>query len=349
MEFTAEQIASFIGGKVEGNIEARVYTLAKIEEGKPGALSFLANPKYSSYIYETASSIVIVNNDFVSDRPIKATLVRVADAYSAFATILNAYQAAKAANRKGISSLAFVDSTATIGENCYIGEFAYIGPKAVIGNNTSIYPQSYVGENVKIGNDCLIYPSVKILDDSQIGNQCTFHSGVVIGSDGFGFAPQQDSDFKKVAQIGNVIIEDLVEIGSNSTIDRATMGSTIIRRGVKLDNLCQIAHNVDLGENAVMAAQSGIAGSTKVGKNCMFGGQVAINGHITLAEGTKVAAKSGVSGSIKKENEILMGNPAFDHKKNVQSFIYYKQLPELVKRLQTLEKEIKTLKEGLNM
>lgn len=344
MEFTAEQIAGFINGKIEGDSQVKVSSLAKIEEGKPGTLSFLANPKYSSFIYDTGSSIIIVNHDFVPEQKIESTLIRVDDAYSAFAIILNAYQEAKAARRKGISSLAFIDSSAKIGENCYIGEFAYIGPGSKIGDNTSIYPQSYVGENVKIGNDCLIYPSVKILDDCIIGNKCTFHSGVVIGSDGFGFAPQQDSDFKKVAQIGNVIIEDLVELGANTTVDRATMGSTIIRRGVKLDNLCQIAHNVDLGENAVMAAQSGIAGSTKVGKNCMFGGQVAINGHIQIANGVKIAAQSGVSGSIKKENEIYMGSPAFDHKKSVQSYIYFKQLPDLAKRISDLEKELKTLK-----
>lgn len=346
MEFTAEQIAGFIKGTVEGDKLAKVNTLAKIEEGKPGALSFLANPKYNSFIYSTESSIVIVNKDFKPEQAIKTTLVRVEDAYTAFAMVLNAYQEAKASKRRGISSLAFIDPTATIGENCYIGEFVYIGAGAKIGDNTSIYPQSYVGENVKIGNECLIYPSVKILDDSVIGNYCTFHSGVVIGSDGFGFAPQQEGDFKKVAQIGNVVIEDLVELGANTTIDRATMGSTILHRGVKLDNLCQIAHNVEVGENLVMAAQSGIAGSTKVGKNGMYGGQVAINGHIQIADGVKLAAKSGVSGSIRKENEVLMGIPAFEHKKAVQSFIYFKQLPELAKRISALEKELKALKNG---
>ena len=240
------------------------------------------------------------------------------------------------------------ERTAKIGKNVYIGEFVYVGANSVIGDDTSVYPQSYVGNNVRIGSECLIYPSVKILDDSRIGNRCTFHSGVVIGSDGFGFAPQQEGDFKKVAQIGNVIIEDLVELGANTTVDRATMGSTIIRRGVKLDNLCQVAHNVEIGENTVMAAQSGIAGSTKVGKNCMFGGQVAINGHIQIADGVKVAAQAGVSGSIRKENDVQMGSPSFDHKKAVHSYIYYKKLPELAKKIDQLEKEIKALKENGN-
>lgn len=346
MEFSAIQIAGFINGKIEGDADAKVNNLAKIEKGKHGDLSFLANPKYNSYLYETQASIVIINEDFELEKKVSATLIRVKDAYTAFATVLNAYQEAKIAQKKGISSLSFVHPSAKIGENVYIGEFAYVGANAIIGDSTSIYPQSYVGENVKIGKDCLLHPSVKILDDCEVGNQCTFHSGVVIGSDGFGFAPQQEGDYKKVAQIGNVIIEDRVELGANTTVDRATMGSTIIRRGVKLDNLCQIAHNVEVGENTVMAAQSGVAGSTKVGKNCMFGGQVAVNGHIEIADGVKLAAKSGAAGSIRKENDVQMGVPSFDHKKAVHSYIYYKRLPELAKKIDVLEKELKALKEG---
>jgi len=347
MEFTASQIAGFINGNIEGDANAKVNNLAKIEEGKSGDLSFLANPKYNAYLYETQASIVIINKDFQLENKVPATLIRVEDAYTAFATVLNAYQEAKAASKNGISDLAFVHPSATIGKNVYIGEFAFVGANAIVGDGTMIYPQSYLGDHVKVGSECLIHPSVKILDDCQIGNRCTFHSGVVIGSDGFGFAPQQEGDFKKVAQIGNVIIEDLVELGANTTIDRATMGSTIIRRGVKLDNLCQVAHNVEIGENTVMAAQSGIAGSTKVGKNCMFGGQVAVNGHIQIADGVKLAAQSGVAGSIRKENDIHMGSPSFDHKKAVHSYIYFKRLPDLAKKISILEKELKALKENI--
>jgi UDP-3-O-[3-hydroxymyristoyl] glucosamine N-acyltransferase len=347
MEFTALQIAGFVGGEIEGDENATVNDLAKIEEGKPGALSFLANPKYNQYLYTTESSIVIINRDFELEADVNCTLIRVDDAYSAFATVLNAYQEAKAASKTGISAKAFIHPSAVIGENCYIGEFAVVNAGAVIGDNTKIYALSYIGENVKIGSDCLIHPSVKILDDCVVGNECTFHSGVVIGSDGFGFAPQQDSDFKKVAQIGNVIIEDRVELGANTTVDRATMGSTVIRRGVKLDNMVQVAHNVEIGENTVIAAQSAIAGSAKVGKNCMFGGQVAVNGHTTIANGVKLAAKTGVSGNIKKENDIQMGAPAFNHKKAVQSFIYYKKLPELAGKIYELEKQLEALKSAV--
>ncbi len=342
MQFTAEQIAGFVQGKVEGNPATIVNQLSKIEEGKQGSLSFLANPKYNQFLYTTDSSIVIINENMVLEKPVNATLIRVKDAYSAFAMVLTAYQQAKEARRNGISEKAHIDSTAVIGKNCYIGEFVFIGSGAVIGDNTRIFPQAYIGENVKIGSNCLIHPAVKILDESIIGNHCTFHSGVVIGSDGFGFAPQQEGDFQKVPQIGNVIIEDWVELGANTTIDRATMGSTILRRGVKLDNLCQIAHNVEVGENTVMAAQTGVAGSTKIGKNCMFGGQVAINGHITIANGVKLAAKTGVANSIKKENDIQMGIPSFDNKKFVQSFVIFKQLPELAKKLHTLEKDFRS-------
>ncbi|MBN2747206.1 MAG: UDP-3-O-(3-hydroxymyristoyl)glucosamine N-acyltransferase [Bacteroidales bacterium] len=342
MQFTAEQIAGFVQGKVEGNPATVVNQLSKIEEGKQGSLSFLANPKYNQFLYSTDSSIVIINETMTLEKPVNATLIRVKDAYTAFAMVLTAYQQTKEANRKGISEKAHIDPSATIGNNCYIGEFVFIGSGAVVGDNTRIFPQAFIGENVKIGTNCLIHPAVKILDESIIGNHCTFHSGVVIGSDGFGFAPQQEGDFQKVPQIGNVIIEDWVELGANTTIDRATMGSTILRRGVKLDNLCQIAHNVEVGENTVMAAQSGVAGSTKIGKNCMIGGQVAINGHITIANGVKLAAKTGVSNSIKKENDIQMGIPSFDQKKFVQSFVIFKQLPDLAKKLHALEKDFKS-------
>lgn len=343
MEFSAEMIAGFIDGIIEGDKNASVIDLAKIEEGKPGTLSFLANPKYEEFIYTTKSSIVIVSKEFVASQPIQATLIRVEDAYSAFATVINAYHQAKQQSLQGISKNASVDPSAKIGENVYIGDFVFVGPNAQIGDNCKIYPQSYVGMSAQVGNDCLLHPGVKLLDECIIGNECTLHAGVVIGSDGFGFAPQNDSDFRKVAQIGNVILEDRVELGANTCIDRATMGSTIIRRGVKLDNLIQIAHNVEIGENTVMASQTGISGSTKIGKNCMFGGQVGIAGHLNIGNGVKIAAQSGIASDIEEE-AVIMGSPAFHHKPYLQSYIHFRKLPKMAQQLSDMKKEINNLK-----
>lgn len=271
MKFTARQIANFLNGTIDGDPEVSITKLAKIEAGEPGSLTFLANPVYTNYIYSTTASIVVVNNAFVAENPIKSTLIRVEDAYAAFASLLEIYNQSKL-NRTGVSENSAISDSARIGKTCYIGEFVVVGENTIIGNNVKIYPNTYVGDNVKIGDNTIIYAGVKIYSDSEIGNNCIIHAGVVIGSDGFGFAQQQGNNFKKIAQIGNVLIEDFVEIGSNTTIDRATLGSTIIRRGVKLDNLIQVGHNVEIGENTVIAAQSGIAGSTKIGRDCMCAG-----------------------------------------------------------------------------
>jgi len=297
MEFSASQIAAVIEGTVEGDPEVRINRLSKIEEGEPGTLSFLANPKYTPYIYTTRASIVIVNQDFAPDQPVNSTMIRVEDAYTAFARLLELYNKIKN-DKQGVSSLAFISKSAVIGKNVYIGEFAYIGDNVVVGDNTKIFPHVFLGDNAKVGSNSTIYAGVIIYSDNMIGNRCTIHGGVVIGADGFGFAQQQDKNYKKVAQIGNVIIEDDVEIGSNTTIDRATLGSTIIRQGVKLDNLIQVAHNVEIGENTVIAAQTGISGSTKIGRNCMIAGQVGFFGHLSIGDEVKIGAQSGISGNI---------------------------------------------------
>lgn len=297
MEFSAYQIAEILNGKIEGDPNITINYVSKIEEGKKGTLSFLANPKYTQYIYETEASIILVNEDFKPEKPVRSTLIRVENAYTSFAKLLEVYNRIKL-NKSGISAKAHIPSSASIGKNVYIGEFASIGEGAVIGDNSKIYPQVYVGDNVRIGTNTTLFAGVKVYSDNIIGNECIIHSGVVIGSDGFGFAPQDDKNYVKVSQIGNVVIEDQVEIGSNSTIDRATLGSTIIRKGAKIDNLVQIAHNVEIGENTVIAAQSGISGSTRVGNNCMFGGQVGVIGHISIADDVKVAAQSGIGKSI---------------------------------------------------
>lgn len=340
MKFTAKQIAEALGGRVDGKPETEVSNLSKIEEGKPGTLSFLANPKYVSYIYETEASIVIVNENFVPEKPIQATLIRVKDAYSSFATLLEMYQQAKF-NRTGISKQAVIDPSAEIGNDVYVGEFVSIGPGTVISDKVKIYPNTVIGENCKIGEDTVIYAGAKIYDDTIIGKECTIHAGVVLGSDGFGFAPQDDNNYRKVPQIGNVIIEDRVEVGSNTTIDRATLGSTIIRRGVKIDNLIQIAHNVEIGENTVIAAQTGISGSTKIGKNCMIGGQVGIIGHLLIADGVKIAAQSGIGKSITEENYIVEGSPAFNVRDYQRSYIHFRRLDSIVKRINELERKTK--------
>ena len=339
MEFSAKQIADLLEGEIEGKSDVIVNNISKIEEGKVGTLAFLANPKYTPYIYTTKASIVLVNKSFKAEKPISATLIRVKDAYQAFASLLEIYQQYKN-NKVGISDKATIEASAKIGEDVYIGTGVYIGENVVIGNYTKIYPNSYIGDNTIIGEEVTIFSGVNIYSDIIIGNSCTLHSGVVIGSDGFGFAPQNDAEFKKVPQIGNVIIEDNVEIGANTTIDRATIGSTIIRKGVKLDNLIQVAHNVEIGENTVIAAQTGIAGSTKIGKNCMIGGQVAIAGHITVANNVKAGARTGIAQAVKKEGVILQGIPAMEIRSFYRSSAVFKILPEMKRQLDKLSKKI---------
>jgi UDP-3-O-[3-hydroxymyristoyl] glucosamine N-acyltransferase len=343
MEFTATAIAEFLKGEIVGDPEIKVSTIAKIEEGHEGALSFLANPKYEPCIYTTGSSIVLVNRDFVPTAPVRATMIKVDSAYESFASLLKLVEQSKP-KKKGIHPTAVIEASARIGGNVYIGACAYIGENCIIGDGCSIYPQVYIGDNTKIGENCLIYPGVKVYHECIIGRGCTIHAGSVIGSDGFGFAPQSESEFTKIPQIGNVILEDNVEIGANVAIDRATMGSTVIRRGVKLDNLIQIGHNVEIGENTVMAGLTGIAGSTKVGKNCMVGGQVGIAGHIKIADGTKIGAKSGVPNDIKKENLIYSGVPAIEHKDFLKVAVIYRKLPDLKAKVDRLEKDIESMK-----
>lgn len=343
MEFTAATIAGFLKGKIEGNPDIVVNSVAKIEEGHPGALSFLANPKYEHYIYTTKSSIVLVNKNFIPSSKIEATLIRVENAYEAFASLLRLVDEARP-RKKGIHPTAVIEPTAKIGSDVYIGPYSYVGENCVIGNNCSLYPQIYIGDNTRIGKNCTLYSGVKIYHDCVLGEGCIIHAGTVIGSDGFGFAPQSETEFMKIPQLGNVILEDHVEVGANVAIDRATMGSTIIHKGVKLDNLIQIGHNVEVGENSVMAGQTGIAGSSKIGKNCMFGGQVGISGHLKIADGTKIGAQSGVPGDVEGENLILLGTPAINHRDFFRSSVIFRKLPELVTRINTLEKDVETLK-----
>lgn len=338
MKFTAQQIAAHLNGQIDGKADTEVSFVTRIEEGKPGGLTFLANPKYTQYIYETRASIVIVNENFKAEGEIAATLIRVKDAYSAFASLLEMYQQAKG-KRTGISEKADIDKTAVVGKDVYIGAFVSIGKNSVIGDNSFIYPNTTIGENVRIGASTKIYDGVKIYDECVIGSHCTVHAGAVIGSDGFGFAPSSENDYKKVPQIGNVILEDHVEIGSNTTIDRATMGSTVIRKGVKLDNLIQVAHNVEIGENTVIAAQTGISGSTKIGRNCMIGGQVGIIGHLTIADEVKIAAQSGIGKSITRKGEIVEGSPAFNIRDYQRSYVHFRRFDTLVKRINELERK----------
>lgn len=342
MEFTAKQIADFIGGIVEGDANATVNTFAKIEEGTKGAISFLSNPKYTHYIYETQSSIVLINKDLVLEHPVNATLIHVDNAYECVAKLLQLYDAARP-KKQGVDSLAFISPSAKIGENVYIGAFAYIGDNAVVGDGSSIYPHSTIGDNVKLGKGCKIYPNASIYEGCRLGNNVTIHSGSVIGADGFGFAPNTEG-YDKIPQIGIVTIEDNVEIGANTCIDRSTMGTTTIRKGVKLDNLVQIGHNVEVGENTVMSAQTGIAGSTKIGSWCMFGGQVGIAGHITIGDKTFLGAQSGVPGSI-KGNETLIGTPPMEPKAYFKSQAIFRRLPEMYKQISELQKQIKELQE----
>ena len=344
MEFTAEMIADFLEGEVVGDKDARVTTICKIEEGEPGALAFLSNPKYEHFIYDTQATLVIVNRDFEPQKPVSATLIRVENAYGAFARILELYQSMKP-QKSGVSDKAHVSLSAALGDGAYVGEFAVVGENVKIGKNAKIYPQVYVGDNVVIGDNVTLYPGVKIYEECVLGDHVTIHAGAVIGADGFGFAPQPDKTYRKIPQIGNVVIEDWVEIGANTCVDRATMGSTVIRAGVKLDDLVMVAHNVQIGENTVFASQVGIAGSTKIGRNCMFGGQVGIAGHITIADGTQIASQSGIAHSVKKEDQALMGSPAYDAGSYQRAAIAFKSLPELLKKVSSLEKEVARLKE----
>jgi UDP-3-O-[3-hydroxymyristoyl] glucosamine N-acyltransferase len=343
MQFTAQQIALLVSGTIEGSPDTTITSFGKIEEATAGQLSFLANPKYNDYLYTTKASLIIVNENLQLQKNITATLVRVKDAYTAFATLLTTYQNLKAQQKKGIETPSHIATTATLGDHVYIGAFAYIGEKVNIGNNTKIYPGVYIAENVRIGNNTTIHAGVKIYEDCVIGNDVIIHAGTVIGSDGFGFAPQPDGSYQKVPQIGNVIIEDQVEIGANTTIDRATIGSTIIKKGVKLDNLIQIAHNVEIGSQTVIAAQTGISGSTKLGQKIMIGGQAGIAGHLTIANGVKIAGGAGVTKNLDGEGKSYAGFPAEDAKQSLKTQVYTRQLPELEKRVKELEKLVTQL------
>ncbi|MCF6169774.1 MAG: UDP-3-O-(3-hydroxymyristoyl)glucosamine N-acyltransferase [Bacteroidales bacterium] len=342
MKLTARKIAEALNGTVEGNAEIVVSSLSKIEEGKPGTLSFLANPKYTSHIYHTQASIVIVNKDFVATEKINATLIRVGDPYSAFADLLEMYQQSKG-KPSGISVKAAIDPTAVVGKDVYIGDFVSVGEYAVIGDGCFLYPNTAVGRHCKVGENTTLYAGVKVYDDCIIGNKCTLHAGVVIGADGFGFAPQQNKNYRKVPQIGNVVIEDNVEIGANTCIDRATLGSTRIRKGAIIDNLVQIAHNVEIGENTAVAAQTGISGSTRIGSHCVLAGQTGFAGHLNIADGTIVTAQSGVGRNIKTENTVYEGSPAFKHKDFQKSYIHFRRLNDLVNRVNELENKLKKL------
>ena len=337
LEFSAQQIALMIQGQVEGDASVTVHNFGKIEEATAGQISFLANPKYEAFLYTTAASIVIIGAQQQLKEKIKATLIRVPDAYAAFATLLTKYQELKAQQLEGIQTPSFIAPSAKIGTNHFIAAFAYINEGATLGDHVKIFPNVVIGENVKIGNHVTIHPGVVVYADCVIGNHVTIHSGSIIGSDGFGFAPKEDGSYQKVPQLGNVVIEDDVEIGANTTIDRATIGSTYIRKGVKLDNQIQIAHNVEIGSNSVIAAQTGVSGSTKIGKNVMAGGQVGISGHLAIADGIKIAGKTGVTKSFLTANMTLTGYPAAEQKQSLRSQVYVKNLPELEKRVQELE------------
>lgn len=339
VEFTAAQIAALLGGKVEGDPEAKVWNVARIEDGAPGMLSFLSNPKYIHYLYNTESTIVLVNADFEPTEPVKTTMIRVANAYESFAQLLGIYQE-YTNNKVGISDLAYISTDAEYGEGCYIGEFAYVGERVKIGNNVKIYPQCYIGDDVVIGDNTVLYSGVKLYSMTHIGKGCIIHSGAVLGADGFGFVPQPDGTYKKVPQIGNVMVGDNVEIGANTTIDRSTMESTKIHNGVKLDNLIQIAHNVEVGENTAMAAQSGIAGSAHVGKNCIIAGQVGISGHLTVADRTIIGPQSGLTKGVKEPGKSIMGAPAYDYAKYMKDIVRQRNIEKLEEKIADLEKKL---------
>lgn len=346
MKFTAEQIAGILEGEVIGNPNAEVFRLSKIEEGEEGSLTFLANPKYINHIYTTRASVTIVNDSFIPESEITTTLIKVEDAYVSFSKLLEFYNQVKL-NKSGIEPQTFISEGTKYGENLYLGSFSYIGQNVVLGNNVKIYPNSFIGDNVVIGDNVYIFAGAKIYSETIIGNNCTIHSGTIIGADGFGFAPNEEGEYNKVPQIGNVIIEDNVDIGANTTIDRATLGSTIIRKGVKLDNQIQIAHNVEIGKNTVIAAQTGVAGSTKIGENCMIGGQVGIAGHLTIGNNVRLQAQSGVARNI-KDDEILQGSPTFGYSDFSKSYVHFKNLPKIVAELEELKKQIINPKNGNN-
>ena len=343
MQFSAAQIAVIINGKIEGNPDCSIHSFGKIEDAETGQLAFLSNPKYEEYLYTTNASLVIINESQELKGTIKPTLIRVPDAYSAFAILLSKYQEMMTMQMTGIQQPSYISKSATIGQDIFVGAFAYIGEKVVIGNNVKIFPNAFIDNNVKLGDNTIIHAGVKIYHDCVLGNNVIVHAGTVIGSDGFGFAPMSDGSYKKIPQIGNVIIEDFVEIGANATIDRATMGSTIIRSGAKLDNLIQIAHNVEVGNNTVMAAQAGVSGSTKIGNNVLIGGQAGIVGHIQIADGSKINAQSGVSKSIKTPNASVTGSPAFEYTSALRSQAVSRKLPDLEKRIKELEKLVQQL------
>jgi UDP-3-O-[3-hydroxymyristoyl] glucosamine N-acyltransferase len=346
MKFTAEQIAGILDGEIVGDPNIEVSRLSKIEEGSEGSLTFLSNPKYINYIYTTKASVTIVNDSFVPESPITTTLIKVADAYKAFSKLLEFYNQVKL-NKIGIEEPSVISKNAKYGENLYLGSFSTVGDNVVLGDNVKVFPGSFIGDNVTIGNNVIIFAGVKIYSETVIGNNCIIHSGTIIGADGFGYAPNEDGTYSKIPQIGNVIIEDNVEIGANSTIDRATLGSTIIRQGVKIDNHIQIAHNVEIGKNTVIAAQTGIAGSTKIGENCMIGGQVGIVGHLTIGNNVRIQAQSGVGRNI-KDNEVLQGSPTFGYSDYSKSYVHFKNLPKLVKEIEELKKQILNQKNGNN-
>ena len=350
MQFTATQISALINGRIEGNPDASVTSFGKIEEADCTQLSFFANPKYEEFLYSTDAAIVIINDGYEVRQPIKSTLIRVKDAYSAFAQLLSQYQQMVNQQMKGIQQPSFLSESVALGTDVFVGAFSYIGNHVKIGSRTKIYPNTYIGDNVVIGDDCVVHPGVKIYFGCVLGNQVTIHAGTVIGSDGFGFAPQSDGSYKKVPQIGNVVLEDHVEIGANTTIDRATMGSTIIRSGAKLDNLIQIAHNVEVGNSTVIAAQAGVSGSTKIGNNVMIGGQAGLVGHIQIADGSKINAQSGVSKSLKTPYAAVTGSPAYDYTSALRSQALFRNLPELEKRIKELEQLVRQLMaEKVNM
>jgi UDP-3-O-[3-hydroxymyristoyl] glucosamine N-acyltransferase len=339
LKFTATQIAEILEGDIVGNPDVKVSKLAKIEEGTKGSLTFLANPKYTQFIYSTKASITIVNNDFKVEEELQTTLIKVNDAYKAFSKLLEYYNQVKM-NKVGIEQPSFISETSSYGDNIYLGAFSYLGENVTIGNNVKIYPNSYIGDNVTIGNNVVIFSGVKIYSECVIGNDCFINSGAIIGADGFGFAPNEKGEYNKVPQTGNVILEDNVDIGAATTIDRATLGSTIIRKGVKLDNQIQIAHNVEIGKNTVIAAQTGIAGSTRIGENCQIGGQVGIVGHLTIGNNVKIQAQSGIGRNV-KDNEVLQGSPALTYGDYNKSYVYFKNLPKIVKGISEIEKKLK--------
>lgn len=336
MKFTAQQIADILEGDIVGDANVKVSKLAKIEEGVEGALTFLANPKYTSYIYSTKASITIVNKTFEPEDKISTTLIKVEDAYKSFSKLLEYYNQVKL-NKFGVEQPSFIAESSSYGENIYIGAFSYIGENVTIGENVKIFPNTYIGDNVKIGDNSLVFAGAKIYSECIVGNNCVINSGAIIGADGFGFAPNEKGEYQKVPQTGNVILEDFVDIGAATTIDRATLGSTIIRRGVKLDNQIQIAHNVEIGKNTVIAAQTGIAGSTKIGENCQIGGQVGIVGHITIGDNVKIQAQSGIGRHV-KDNEVLQGSPALAYGDYNKSYVHFKNLPKIIKKFNDIEK-----------